>query len=137
MLAHLAPTLFVMGYMAITLLVYFRRNLLAFRGHARFQGIDEPQRRRFAQFPDAERITQFQIDTNDWHENAIAEKTRYESAGVAACSGAPALICLHALEPFLHHAHVASQLGLAIADTIVAWAVLVIIWRWRHPSKPH
>ena len=137
MLAHLTPTLFVIGYMAIALLVYFRRNLLAFRGQAHFQGVDEAQERRFAQFANAEHITQLQIDTNDWHQKAIVAKTRYEVAGVAACSGAPALICLHAAEPFLHHAHIASAMGVAIADTFVACAVLLILWRWRHPSKPH
>ena len=137
MSGHLTPTLLVIGYVAVALIVYLRRNLQAFRGHAGFHGVDEPQKRRFARFESAELLTQLQIDTNNWHEKAISAKTRYEVAGVAACSGAPALICLAAVEPFLHHAHMSSAMGQAIAHAFVACAVLLIIWKWRHPSKPH
>jgi hypothetical protein len=137
MFSHFVPIAFVIAYMAVAVLVYFRRNLLAFRGHLRLQRVHDTQMRRFAQFPHAEHITQLQVDTNDWHEKAIAAKTRYEVAGVTACSGAPALICLHAIEPFLHHAHIVSPLGVSIADTFVACTVLLVIWKWRHPSKPH
>jgi hypothetical protein len=41
------------------------------------------------------------------------------------------------MEPFLHHAHMSSVMGQAIAHAFVACAVLLIIWKWRHPSKPH
>jgi hypothetical protein len=138
MFGHLTPTLFVIGYTAVALLVYFQRNLLAFRSHRRFLGVDESQKNRFTRFADdVERIIQLQIDTNNLHESAISAKTQYEAFGVAACSGAPALICLAAMEPILQHAHMSSALGLAIAHAFVACAVLLIIWTWRHPSKPH
>src|SRR5262245_6532799 len=99
MFAHFAPTLFVIGYMAAALVVYYVLNRAAFRDHARNQMVTDKQRERFALFPDPELLEQLQRDTNAWHEKAITAKTRYEMAGVAACAGAPALITLHAVEP--------------------------------------
>src|SRR5213078_3892439 len=103
MLENLVPTLLVIGYTGVALLIYFRRRRLAFAGHARHEGIDDAQKQRFALFDCAEALTQLQCDTNYFHEKAIAAKNRYETFGIVACCGAPALIFLAAVEPLLHY----------------------------------
>lgn len=137
MLDHTTPLALTISYMAVALTVYLLRNRRTYRAHARYQGIDDDQRKRFAIFPHSDRVERLQTKTNAWHELAITAKTKYEGFGVAACSGAPALILLHAVEPFLQRAGLISEFGINLANAFVAVAVFLILWVYRHPSRPH
>jgi hypothetical protein len=135
-MAVVFPTVGVYLFIAIIVLAYRDKVKYVFSRDevSPEEGLSPAQPQRYLLYQNAEAL---QLAVNKWHNKAIRSKSWYELGGVVACSSAPSLIILSAAAPGLEVAGLASEEGVRIADAIVCAMVLLIIFLFRHPNKPH